>query len=413
MTQARQSESIREVVENGLCIGCGLCQALGPDRWKMTMTDAGRLRPAPVAPEDHDRDVEILAACPGAVAMALNEGAQHDGVWGSYMSMGEAWAGDADTRYRAATGGVLTALGVHLLRSGKAEFILHCAADPSQPMRTSWVISDTSEQVIARAGSRYGPSDTLAGLEVALARGMPFAIIAKPCDAGAVRARAQADPRLDQLLVAVLVMVCGGASDLGKSQNLLEELDLSEDELTVFRYRGYGNPGRTRVETRDGRAFEKTYQELWEDEAGWRIQSRCKICPDAIGEAADVAAADIWPNAVPEGEDAGFNGVITRTRAGQTLIDEAVAAGDLILGGAHTPRDYDHFQPHQVSKKRALAARLRGLAGVGRSVYHHAGLRLDELDTKDKREEAGAAQRACAGRFDEQMPDGAHTCDDE
>ena len=411
--QVRQATTVREVVENGLCIGCGLCEALGPDRWKMTMTDAGRLRPASVAPENLGKDAEILAACPGVVAVALNEGTKDDEVWGSYTSMSEAWAGDADIRFRAATGGVLTALGVHLLRSGKAEFILHCAADPVRPMRTSWVMSDTPEHVIARAGSRYGPSDTLAGLEAALARGMHFAIIAKPCDAGAVRARAQADPRLDDLLVAVLVMVCGGASDLGKSLNLLDELALSEDELTVFRYRGYGNPGRTRVETRDGRAFEKTYQELWEDEAGWRIQSRCKICPDAIGEAADVAAADIWPNAVPEGEDAGFNGVISRTTAGQTLIEDAVAAGDLILGGEHTPRDYDHFQPHQVSKKRALAARLRGLAGAGRPVYHHSGLRLDELDAKDDEEEAGAAQRACAGRFDEPMPGDSNLSDTE
>ena len=404
MNQQRAPASVQAVVENGLCIGCGLCEALGPARWQMTMTEEGRLRPAPLGPTDPAADAEILATCPGAVVQADPQGTQHDPVWGSYTHMGEAWAGDPDIRYRAATGGVLTALGGHLLRSGKARFILHCAADPDAPMRSQWQISETPDQVAARAGSRYGPTNTLAGLEVALARGEPFAIIAKPCDASAVRARAKSDPRIDTLLVAILVMVCGGASDLGKSKALLEEYGLSESELTTFRYRGNGNPGLTRVETKDGRVFEKTYLDLWAEESGWRIQSRCKICPDAIGEAADIAAADIWPGGAPVGEDAGFNGAITRTPVGQALFESAVAAGDLVQGGDHTPRDYDDFQPHQVSKKRALAARLRGLSAAGKPVYQHMGLRVDELDAGDADQEAGTCQRARDGRFSEPMP---------
>lgn len=413
MSGPRQPRSVREVVENGLCIGCGLCEALGPGRWRMTMTSEGRLRPAPLTEENPEADADILAACPGAVAEASGDGAQEDAVWGRYMSMGEAWAGDPEVRFRASTGGVLTALGVHLLRSGKAAFILHCAADPDRPMRSRWTISDTAEQVIARAGSRYGPSDTLAGLEAALARDEPFAIIAKPYDAGAVRARAKADPRLRDRLVALLVMVCGGASDLGKSWMLLDELGVSEEEVSLFRYRGFGNPGRTRVETRDGRAYERTYNEMWADEAGWRIQTRCKLCPDAIGEAADLAAADIWPDASPSGEDAGFNGVIARSGTGQALLEAALAAGDLVAGRPLTPRDYDLFQPHQVAKKRAMAARLRGLAQAGRPGYAHSGLRLGALDASEAGEEEGARDRARAGRFDEALPEPAERGDDD
>ncbi|QGX98808.1 hypothetical protein EI983_11210 [Roseovarius faecimaris] len=405
ISEATPPVTLRAVVENGLCIGCGLCAALAPERWAMRMTDEGRLRPAPLTAENHDADAMILAACPGAVVEAEPRGTQSDPVWGSFTHMGEAWAGDADIRYRAATGGVLTALGVHLLRSGQARFILHCGADPERPMRSRWQISETPEQVLDRAGSRYGPSDTLAGIEAALARNEPFAVIAKPCDANALRARAKADPRLDRLMVAVLVMVCGGASDLGKSQAVLEELGLREEEVTLFRYRGHGNPGPTRIETRSGEAFEKTYLDMWADEAGWRIQSRCKICPDAIGEAADIAAADIWPGGAPMGEDEGFNGVITRSPAGQALLESAVAAGDLVLGRAHSPRDYDDFQPHQVAKKHSVAARLRGLASAGQPVFAHRGLRIDALDAGDAAQEEGTCARAKAGKFRETLPE--------
>ena len=397
-------QTVADVVNAGLCIGCGLCEALAPARWKMAYTPEGRLRPAEVG-ADEGADTEILRACPGAVARANAEGAaQSDLVWGAYHSMEEAWAGDPDIRYRAATGGVLTGLGVHLLRSGQASFILHCAAREDAPMRSAWCISETPEQLLDRAGSRYGPSDTLAGLEAALERDEPFAIIAKPCDAGAVRARADDDPRLRKNLVALLVMVCGGASDLGKSEALLREFDLPENDLTLFRYRGYGNPGATRLETREGQAFEKTYLDMWADESGWRIQSRCKLCPDATGEAADIAAADIWPGGAPVGEDEGFNGVITRTQAGEALFRSAGAAGDLQLGKTITPRMFDDYQPHQVRKKHALAARLRGMEAAGAPVYAHQGLRLDALDAKDAEEEAGTAHRVRAGRFAEDLP---------
>src|SRR5256885_12299487 len=56
------------------------------------------------------------------------------------------------------------------------------------------------------------------------------------------------------------------------------------------------------VETKDGRVFELTYRQLWEDESKWMIQPRCRICPDAIGLGADLAAADVWPGGSPTGD---------------------------------------------------------------------------------------------------------------
>jgi coenzyme F420 hydrogenase subunit beta len=383
----RTPNSIREVVENGLCIGCGLCAAMGP--FEMVYTPEGRLRPRRTPPGDQGaaKEAAILRACPGVfTAPNVESGPYEDLIWGSYHSIEQAWAGDDEVRFRAATGGVLTALGMFLLRSGKAHFILHCAADPNRPMRSRWFMSETPEEVHTRTGSRYGPTDTLAGLEAALSRKEPFAIIAKPCDAGAVRARAADDPRIGDHLVALLVMVCGGASELGKSQAVIDSCGFSEDDVTLFRYRGYGNPGPTRIETRSGDTVEMTYQEMWRDQAGWRIQSRCKLCPDALGEAADLAAADIWPGADPQGEDEGFNGVITRTKAGEALYREALSAGALTCGGKLTPEAFSETQPHQVAKKHNLAARLRGMVAAGNSVYAHSGLRLDKLDSLAVRE---------------------------
>ncbi len=407
---AHTAKSIAEVVKAGLCIGCGLCEAATGGRVRMAMTPYGSLRPTPANAFAAEEEKQLLAACPGVAVEPRGERGQIvDPVWGAYSTMRFAWAGDPEIRFRAATGGVLTALGVHLLRTNKVRFVLHVGADPERPMRSRWILSETPEDALANTGSRYGPVAPLAGLVAALDRDESFAIIAKPCDLNAVHRFARTDARVDKLCVARLALVCGGQSRLAKSGDMLAEFGVSEDELTVFRYRGYGNPGRTRIETRNGRAFEKTYLQLWGDEASWQLETRCKLCPDALGEAADVAAADVWPGGSPTGEDAGFNGIIIRSAAGETLVAAAHDAGDLVLGDPITPREFDDFQPHQVRKKEALSARFAGLAEAGFPVIDTPGLRLEELGRRlgpshRESEKAGTMKRASEGRIAEPLP---------
>ncbi len=406
---------IAEVVEADMCIGCGLCETVTDGRIQMTMTAAGSLRPHPVDGITPEEDARLIEACPGAVAeirldqapeeprtlpdVGSRDTAAADEVWGAFKDMRYAWAGDPEVRHRSATGGALTALGITALRCGAAEFVLHVGARPDKPMRSRWTISETPDQVFANCGSRYGPTAPLAGLGEALARRRPFAVIAKPCDLAALHSYARVDPSVDEFCNVRLALVCGGQSRLSKSQTVLAEFDVDEAELTLFRYRGFGNPGATRVETADGRAFTKTYLELWEDASGWDVETRCKLCPDALGEASDVAAADVWPGGAPDGEDDGFNGIIVRTAAGAALVASAVADEALVLGGRITPRSFDDFQPHQVRKKRALAARYEGMSDAGATPIRTRGLRIGRLGRHLTPAEAAAERAGAERRF--------------
>ncbi len=399
-------KSISEVVANGMCIGCGLCESVSGGRVQMRMTAAGGLRPDSVQ-FSVDEETVLLASCPGnTVAARQKPGLKIDPIWGAYSSMKMAWAGEPDVRHRAATGGVLTALSRHLVETGKVSFVLHAAADPDAPMRSIWTASETADEVLAAAGSRYGPVSVLAGMYAALDRGEPFAVVAKPCDLNAVHGLAAVDSRVDELCTHRLAMVCGGTSRLTKSQAVLDELGISETEVTLFRYRGHGNPGPTRIETRSGLAHERSYVDMWGDEGGWDLETRCKFCPDALGEAADVAAADAWPGGTPDEDDEGFNAIVVRTEAGTRLVHDAVASGHLVLGEAVTPDELNVFQPHQVRKKDALAARLTGLRDAGLPTLSTHDLRVDELGAQAdpesfERERSGAMTRAEAGRFAE------------
>ena len=413
MSHSSTALSLEEIVEGGLCIGCGLCRSLaGPRRIRLVLTPEGRERPVAQEVLDAATLARINAVCPGTRVEGARAGDQtaqatHDVVWGPAEHLAIGYASDPKVRHRGSTGGLLTALGQFLLASGRVKFIVHVAASAREPLRTERTLSFDAASVLEGAGSRYGPAATLVDFTALLERAEPFALIAKPCDIAAVRNLARIDSRVDRYLEYALTFVCGGASDLTKSEEVVAEFGIDLTQISLFRYRGYGNPGPTRLETRDGRSFELTYQDMWKEEATWRIQPRCKICPDAIGESADLAASDVWPGGSPAGENPGFNGIIVRTQRGLELYRAALATGAIAVEGrAVSFRDFDDFQPHQVYKKRAVWARLAGMRAAGKPVPETHGLRLEEcarLNTlaENLAEARGARRRAKQGTLSE------------
>jgi coenzyme F420 hydrogenase subunit beta len=380
----QQPLSVQAIVDAGLCVGCGLCKSIaGDERIRIEMSADGIEVPQTNGPIDDQTLRLINAVCPGLRAEgptreAASPEARWDTIWGPAIAMAKGYAGDADIRFQASAGGGLSALAIHLLESGEVDFILHVTASQRRPMRTEAHLSFDQAQVLKGAGSRYGPAATLIDLVGLLDRGRPFAVVAKPCDLSAIANLARHDPRVDELIRYRLCLVCGGASAFTKTLDLVEGFGLSEEEVTLLRYRGYGNPGRTRIESRDGRAFELTYNDLWAEEGNWRLFFRCKICADPIGEVADIAVSDVWPGGGPTGEDAGFNGFIARTERGAALLRNAAAAGALTLVEELDFRDFDRFQPHQVRKKQAITARLAAMRDAGLPAPEYPNLRLDE-----------------------------------
>jgi coenzyme F420 hydrogenase subunit beta len=374
--------SLKTIIEAGLCIGCGLCRSIAPDAIRMSMSPEGAELPVLQRPLT-DRELGLVnQACPGIRVEGQrpeteSSAARWDTIWGPAIAMAKGYAADPDVRFRGSAGGATTALGMHLLESGDVDFVLHVRASRTLPMRSEAHVSRTRAEVLQGAGSRYGPATPLVDFTQLLDGDRPFAVIAKPCDISAIHNLARLDPRVDALVRYRIAIVCGGVSAFGLSLDLIDRFGVSEPEVSLLRYRGYGNPGRTRVETKDGRAYEVTYNDLWADEGQWRILFRCKVCGDALGETADIAISDVWPGGGPSGEDAGFNGFIARTERGAGLLRRATEAGALTLVGDMDFRDFDVVQPHQVRKKQAITSRLAALADAGFPVPDYEDLRLD------------------------------------
>jgi coenzyme F420 hydrogenase subunit beta len=380
--------TLQEMVAQGLCIGCGLCKSLaGPGNIAMVMNAEGGERPVVTGSVDEPALRLINAVCPGIhvegyvherSTEAALEGPELHPIWGPTRFMGTGHASDPDVRFHASSGGALSALGLYLLSSGRVDFILHVAASRQQPTRTVDHLSFDAAQVIEASGSRYGPAAPLADFRAVLDRGQPFAFIGKACDISAIRNYAKFDPRVDQLLKYTLNFFCGGVSEFGKTMDYVRKIGLTESDIAHLRYRGDGCPGPMVMKSHAGEVFSFSYNEMWEDEARWQLQFRCKICPDSIGDLADITVADVWPGGRPDTEGLGFNGFIARTARGHDLLRSAIADNAITIT---EPLGYDGLELAQGShmvKKQALTSRLAAMGDSGVIVPEFTALRLDE-----------------------------------
>ena len=377
---------LSDIVDNGLCIGCGLCQSIaGKDKIEVTMTSKGRLEPKEISKISPEIFKKIVNVCPGTIVEGLpkeevNQSAKHNLVWGYYLSLCYTWSTDKKIRFESSTGGLLNGLSIYLLETKKVKFILHTAADPKKPMRSVPKFSYSKEELLNCEGrSRYGPTAPLEKFHEALDLSQPFAFVGKPCDISAIRQLSKIDTRVNQLCKYLLTLVCGGFAEFTKAQEFIESFNVKEDELSIFRYRGYGNPGKMYIKTKDGREYDREYNSFWGEESTWRVPFRCKICPDAIGESADIAALDTWRGGSPKGEDEGFNAAIVRTKKGLDLLNETAKTGFIHIGDKLEIEDISDFQPHQVNKKKAVYARHQGMKKSNSPTINTKGLRIEEL----------------------------------
>ena len=381
-----QVRDLETVVEYGLCAGCGLCESMaGRERVEMVMSDGRYLRPKvheALEPALLDR---ILAACPGinlhghGVDVAGPDGKLHL-IWGPYASLSQGYASDPAIRFKAAAGGVMTALSLYLLESGQVDCIVHVGAEKDAPMHTESRVSTSREQVIDGAQSRYGPAPPLDNVMRLLDEGKRFAVAAKPCDVAAIRNLARLDPRVDEQVPYLLTIFCGGVPTLKTARQIAAHFGQEENDLDVFRFRGEGWPGMTHMRTKSGGTFELTYDQAWYEKQPWSydIQFRCKICPDAIGELADVSCPDSWimvDGKPTHAEGEGWNVILARTAKGARLVDEAAAAG-YIEREPYAVEEFDIQHTEHAWRKQAALARGLGLAVRGQPRPNYRNFRL-------------------------------------
>lgn len=406
------SPTLTRVARANTCTGCGLCAGLAPDAVRVTLDARGYLRPeqsAPLAPAIEER---IASACPGVVvapwegAGISEPGTAVDPLWGPHREVGTGYATDDAVRFAGSSGGVVTALALFALATGRVDRVVQVSADPSAPLGNRVVVHDDPASIVASAGSRYAPSAPLSDLSALVASGRRHLFIGKPCDVSALRALTRRDPAVAAAFPVMLSFFCAGVPSRMGAEAVVRAMGMDPADVTRFRYRGEGWPGLARAETADGRVATMSYNDSWGGYLSKAVQFRCKLCPDGVGGAADVACADAWygdAGGYPSFDEAdGRSLVMVRSTTGQELLDAARAAGAIRTESLDIG-EIPAMQPSQATRKRQLSARLLGARLGGVRVPVMRGLAIDRAAQRGSwrrflRVVAGTARRAAQRR---------------
>lgn len=374
--------SIKSVIDNDNCSGCGAC-ALISNRVEMGLTEEGFLRPTvresvPGASTRNSSDDDIFRkTCPGIAVSAPDASQlQTHTVFGRYASVWQAWAVDSDVRHAGSSGGVLTALSAWLLETGRTKTIIGSRPSEAHPTRTVPVNIMSKEDAMRSSGSRYAP---VSNLVLFNPTSTDNALVAKPCEASAAAQLQDALKVPAHGRPIVLSFFCAGTPSQRATDTLVTHLGVPVDSVRSLRYRGNGWPGDFEVATKDGITTGLSYDESWGEHLGRDVQWRCKFCVDGTGAHSDISVGDYWQSddrGYPQfAEGAGRSVAIARTSRGHALLTEAAAAGVIYIEPLAVDK-VEGVQPLQRVRKQTLAGRLAGRVLAGKRIPAYRGYRL-------------------------------------
>jgi coenzyme F420 hydrogenase subunit beta len=388
--------NVQHVYDEGLCMQCGTCAGVCPAgavtlTWDLRAgyrvavneqicTDCGRCHEACPGPG--------LDFSPGAWWRERNAGACSEDFLGPWRRLWFGWALDAHVRHAGASGGVATALMQAALESGAVDAVVTVRMSAADPLRAESAICRSPEEVATCRGSKYDVVAINTVLRRILDEPGRYALVGLPCHIQGLRLAQRRSRRLRERVTLALGVFCGFTNEPRLAGEDGGRAGLDPGELAEVSYRGPGWPGGMRLATRQGTVRRRAYPDYFDRSVAALTPPRCRICPDALAELADVSVGDAWLDRFT-GTD-GVSDLIARTPAGEHLVE--AAAGYLVLQAA-SPADMVASQSETRRAKRDVCrGRLWLRSKARRPLPEYPGLELAASPGDRLRGVADAAQ---------------------
>lgn len=383
-----EKKNITEVVEQHLCLGCGVCENACPaqaiciektDGVYVPRVDAALCRP--------DKPCGLCyEVCPGreiattAWARRLFPEAVEDRRLGRYLATYSGYSNDYLIRYRSASGGIVTALLSWLLETGRIEGALVTRFRETAPTEPEAFIARSPAEVFAARSSKYCPVSFPCVLrEIERSEGR-YAVVGLPCHLQGIRKLQARRPKLREKIAWQFGLYCSSTKRFGALDYLLQRAGVDPRGITRFAFRDEGCLGSMVVEREYREAYRRPFSHYYPELRSFFIPYRCSLCHDHCAELADLSVGDIH---IPEfaGDQVGVNSLIVRSRQAAELLSEAVAAGVLTL---------DRLEPALLIQSQAAMLRRKKCHVPARlRMLRRLGLRTPQYDLEAPQTTAG------------------------
>jgi coenzyme F420 hydrogenase subunit beta len=360
---------------------------MSPDEIEMIDTLEYGRRPRFKDGASVDSDRLAMQVCPGIDLTRAHKPGDQLGdqrffdAWGPVLGVWEGYATDPQVRLEGSSGGAATVFSLFGIERLGMHGILHVRPRQDVPYLNQTMLSKTRNEVLAGAGSRYAPASPCDGLAQIEDADGPCVFIGKPCDVAAAQKASELRPELREKIGLTIAFFCAGTPSTRGTLEMIRQMGIADATSVVsMRYRGRGWPGMATVQYKENghlKSAELTYEQSWGDILQKYRQWRCYICPDHIGEFADIAVADAWHRSVSDNQP-GLSVMIARTMRGKEILEQAVLEGFLDVEEV-SPEILPLCRPDQAAHQGGLWARVQTLGFMGLPTPHYRGFSLFRL----------------------------------
>ncbi len=377
--------SITNVIEGGYCIGCGACAFVRPDRFQMNMSEEGMwvavenaapaladpfFEPSPVSDIVSDDLGAVICPMSGeaadetAIASGLYPDLPADTAIGRYRRNVVGHVTKGDFRAIGGSGGLVTWLLDELMARDEIDGVLHVRPVEREDdgVLFEYSISDSREQIVSAAKSRYYPIETSGVLALLTQNNKRYAFVGVPCFVKAVRLLQISRAIPEDRVRYCIGLVCGHLKSRYFAEYLAWQKGIAPNTLAAidFRYKLLDKPA-----SQYGFSVRKRGSDQAEIHPMSSVRGRdwgegmfknpaCEFCDDVLAECADIAVGDAWlPGYVDDPR--GSNVAVIRNDTIDRILLEAQKRAELVL---------DEVTPEQVaaSQDAGLRHRRQGLS---------------------------------------------------
>jgi len=362
-----------EIVNKGLCIGCGICAAICPQKiLEMKWNNYGEYMPVESVPCMKECGL-CLKVCPfmdsednedtiGKYLYGSVQGIVHRPETGFSLS---AYVGYADEEHRSSgsSGGMVTWILERLLEEKIVDNVVCVTPDNNPEKLFTFADINNSKDIRTGAGSAYYPVEMSKVIRHIIETPGRYAIVGLPCFIKAIRLAQKNNKKLNERIIVTLGLVCGQLKNKYFT-DYIATLAGVQGKVTAVRYRGKSldrpvsnfyysftndKGEEKRISWNDG------ISEAWLNR--WFTPKACNYCDDIFAECADVVCMDAW---LPEysQDRKGMSLVLIRSPVIEQVINNGNSSQEIFLNPIAVERVVQSQEEVITTKRQHLAHRL-------------------------------------------------------